>query len=288
MIYKRKDGHVLTKIEYIKDEEFKYNEEIKKGLKAYNASQTGYREKDKHNFYVFENDELCGVCYAKLTSDWCFIKKIYYENIDVLKELLNNVYEYYGDKIIGMQFHSVIPARVEDFKKLGFIEKGKLKDMPNGGENVFLINTELINFKTKKDYDTQLSREPINPYNEILKKENHILRKSLNFSSEVVDTQFVVLDNGKFVGGIYGNYQYDYLFINILFVKATYRGKRIATTLMNLIEAEAYKKGIYNLYLTTFEFQALGFYKKRGYKVVIIIEDYPKGFKEYTVYKKLH
>jgi len=167
------------------------------------------------------------------------------------------------------------------------VEKGKLEDMPSGGENVFLINADLINFHTKKDYDIKVSHEPLEPYNDILKKENHILRKSLNFSSEVVDTQFVVLDNGKFVGGIYGNYQYDYLFINILFVKATYRGRNIATKLMNLIEDESYKKGVYNLYLTTFEFQALGFYKKRGYKVVMVIDDYPKGYKEYTVYKNL-
>jgi len=32
-IKKEKGGNVLTKIEYIKDEEFKYNEDIKKGLK---------------------------------------------------------------------------------------------------------------------------------------------------------------------------------------------------------------------------------------------------------------
>jgi len=277
----------LTKIEYIKDEEFKYNEDIKQGLKKYNASQAGYREKDKHNFYVFADNKLQGACYVKLASDWCLIKKIYYEGLDVLKELLNNIYEFYGDKIVGMQFHSVIPSRIEDFKKLGFVEKGKLEDMPSGGENVFLINADLINFHTKKDYDIKVSHEPLEPYNDILKKENHILRKSLNFSSEVVDTQFVVLDNGKFVGGIYGNYQYDYLFINILFVKATYRGRNIATKLMNLIEDESYKKGVYNLYLTTFEFQALGFYKKRGYKVVMVIDDYPKGYKEYTVYKNL-
>jgi len=64
----------------------------------------------------------------------------------------------------------VIPSRVEDFKKLGFIEKGKIDDMSNGGKNVFLINTDLISFYTKKDYDTQVTHEPIEDYDNILKR----------------------------------------------------------------------------------------------------------------------
>jgi len=44
---------------------------------------------------------------------------------------------------------------------------------------------------------------------------------------------------------------------------------------MELIENESYKKGVNVLYLTTFEYQALGFYKKIGYKVVMIIDNCP-------------
>jgi GNAT superfamily N-acetyltransferase len=120
-----------------------------------------------------------------------------------------------------------------------------------------------------------------------MKEKNRAIRKKLNYSSEKIDVQYVVLADGQFIGGIYGNIQYDYLFINILFVDEDYRGLSIATKLMELIEEEAERRDVYNIYITTFEFQALDFYKKHGYKTVMVIDDFPVGFKEYTVYKKL-
>ncbi|MDD2398897.1 MAG: GNAT family N-acetyltransferase [Bacilli bacterium] len=277
----------MARFEFIEDKDFKYNDDIIKGLQAFNRSQTGYREKDKQNFYVCQVDDILGACHTKMSSDWCHIKRIYYKNLDVLKNLLNDIKEYYCDKAEGIQFSCVIPSVVTDFKSLGYVEKGRLEDMPKGGENVFLLNTDFTPYETSKDYEVQVTDEHIKHYDEVLKQENRKMRKSLNFSSETVDIQFVVLDNGKFVGGIYGNFKYDYLFINVLYVKEKYRGRNIATKLMDLIEKEAEQRGFQNLYLTTFEFQALGFYKKRGYKKIMEIYDYPKGFKEYTVYKSL-
>lgn len=277
----------MARFEFIEDKDFKYNDDIIKGLQAFNRSQTGYREKDKQNFYVCQVDDILGACHTKMSSDWCHIKRIYYKNLDVLKNLLNDIKEYYCDKAEGIQFSCVIPSVVTDFKSLGYVEKGRLEDMPKGGENVFLLNTDFTPYETSKDYEVQVTDEHIKHYDEVLKQENRKMRKSLNFSSETVDIQFVVLDNGKFVGGIYGNFKYDYLFINVLYVKEQYRGRNIATKLMDLIEKEAEQRGFQNLYLTTFEFQALGFYKKRGYKKIMEIYDYPKGFKEYTVYKSL-
>lgn len=278
---------LLARFEFIEDKDFKYNDDIIKGLQAFNRSQTGYREKDKQNFYVCQVDDILGACHTKMSSDWCHIKRIYYKNLDVLKNLLNDIKEYCCDKAEGIQFSCVIPRVVTDFKSLGYVEKGRLEDMPKGGENVFLLNTDFTPYETSKDYEVQVTDEHIKHYDEVLKQENRKMRKSLNFSSETVDIQFVVLDNGKFVGGIYGNFKYDYLFINVLYVKEKYRGRNIATKLMDLIEKEAEQRGFQNLYLTTFEFQALGFYKKRGYKKIMEIYDYPKGFKEYTVYKSL-
>ncbi len=278
---------MMHKIEYIKDNDFKYNKDIINGLKSYNKSQTGYREKDYQNFYVFEDKELLGVCHTKMASDWCHIKHIYYKDINVLKALMNDLKTYYKDKVVGLQFNSVVPERINDFISIGFEEQGKLEDMPSGGENVFLIMKDMLVQDLDNNYDIESSDERIKSYDKVMKKENKKIRENLNFTSEVVDIQYVVLDDGKFIGGIYGNFQYDYLFINVLFVNKSYRGLSIATKLMELIEEEAYQRGVYNLYLTTFEFQALGFYKKRGYKEVMVIEDYPKGFKEFTVYKNI-
>jgi GNAT superfamily N-acetyltransferase len=137
------------------------------------------------------------------------------------------------------------------------------------------------------EYHKKSSSEPIDKYDSVLKNEIKKFRKSLDFSTEIVDLQFVALDKDEFVGGIYGNFQFEYLFINVLFVDKKYRGKRIASKLMNMIELEAVKRGITNIYLTTFEFQALDFYQKRGYQVVMKIDDFPKGYAEYTLYRDM-
>ncbi|QWC00182.1 GNAT family N-acetyltransferase [Mycoplasmatota bacterium] len=275
-------------LKFIEDKDFKYNKNIKDSLHAYNRSQTGYREKDYQHFYVFDDDKLLGACHTKMASDWCDIKNIFYEDKDVLKALLNDIKNYYQGRVEGIKFNSVLPSRVDDFKSLDFIVKGKLKDMPSGGENVFLLTTNFTIYGTEEKYEKKSTSWPIDDYHEKMKKENKKIRKSLNFSSEVVDIQYVVLDDDQFVGGIYGNFQYDYLFINILYVDEDYRGQHIASKLMDMIEVEAARRQVYNLYLTTFEFQALDFYKNRGYKEVMTIYDFPLGFKEYTVYKNIH
>jgi len=274
-------------IKYIHDKDFKYNEAIIEGLKSYNKSQAGYREKDYRHFYIFEDGTLIGACHTKMAVDWCHIKNIYYTNIDVLKALMNDLRTYYKDKVEGIRFNSVFPKRVDDFKSIGFVEKGKLKNMPEGGENVFLLNTDFDVYETNRDYEKKSSDDPVQPYDKVMKKENRKIRQSLNFSAEVVDIQYVVLDGDRFIGGVYGNFQYDYLFVNVLYVDEHYRGQNIASNLMDMIETEAKRRGVHNIYITTYEFQALGFYKKRGYEEVMEIYDYPKGFKEFTVHKRL-
>ncbi len=277
----------MHKLKFIEDKDFSYNEEIIKRLHEYNKSQTGGREKDSRIFYVMDDGILVGACHTKQESDWCHIRKIYYKDPDVLKALMNDVKEYYKDNVVGIQFNSILEDRINDFIALGFDDHGVLKDMAKGMDKVFLLDKDFEEHELDKSYQSTSTKKPIPNYDNKVRKELKKIRKSLDFSTEVVDLQYVVLDGDKFIGGIYGNFQYEYLFINILFVDKKYRGRRIASTLMELIESESARRGVKNIYLTTFEFQALGLYKKRGYKVVMVIEDYPKGFKEYTVYKHI-
>ncbi len=277
----------MHNIKYINDKKFEYSKDVKKGLQSHNRSQTGYREKDYRDFYVFEEGILVGACHTKQASDWCKIKGMYYKDIDILKALMNDVRKFYRGNVEGIQFDTVLEQRVFDFQKIGFSVHGKLDDMPSGNENVFLLDKDFEHLKISGDYQMESSSEPILSYDTVLKAEIKKFRKSLDFSTEKIDLQYVVLDNDQFVGGIYGNFQFEYLFINVLFVDKKYRGKRIASKLMHMIESEAVKQGVTNIYLTTFEFQALGFYIKRGYEVVMTVEDFPKGFAEYTLYKKM-
>ncbi len=277
----------IHKITYINDKKFEYNKELIKSLHTYNKSQTGYREKDSRDFYVFENELLVGACHTLQASDWCKVKGIYYKDIDALKALMNDVRKFYRGNVEGIQFNSVHEQRVLDFKNIGFSIHGELEDMPSGNTNFFLLDKNLESLEIDKDYQMKSSSEPIPSYDTLLKAEIKKTREDLDFSTEVVDLQYVVLDNDQFVGGIYGNFQFEYLFINVLFVDKLYRGKRIASKLMHMIESEALARKVVNIYLTTFEFQALDFYKKNGYEVIMTIEDFPKDFAEYTLYKKL-
>jgi len=277
----------MSSIRFINDTKFEYNKDVMNGLQSYNRSQTGYREKDYRDFYVFEDGILVGACHTKQASDWCKINGIYYKDIDVLKALLNDVRKFYRGNVEGIQFDTVQDQRSLDFQSIGFGVHGELNDMPIGNTNTFLVDTELEHLETSGDYHLNSSSEPIQPHDKVLKSEMKKYRKSLDFSTEKIDLQFVVLDGDKFVGGIYGHFQFEYLFINVLFVDKKYRGNRLASKLMHMMETEAVKQGVTNIYLTTFKFRALGFYKKRGYEVVMTIEDFPKGFEEYTLYRQM-
>ena len=277
----------MKNIQYINDKDLVYNKDILQGLQSYNKSQTGYREKDYRDFYVFEEGVLVGACHSKQASDWCKINGIYYQNIDVLKALLNDVRKFYRGNVEGIHIEIVQEQRALDFQEIGFKVHGELNDMPSGNTNYFLLDKDLDPLDTDGDYQLNSSNEPLEPHDKVLKKEMKTYRKSLDFSTEKTNLQFAVLDKDKFVGGIYGHIQFEYLFINVLFVNKKYRGKRIASTLMDMIEEEAVKQGVTNIYLTTFEFQALNFYRKRGYEIVMTIEDFPKGFAEYTLYRNM-
>ncbi len=277
----------MANISYINDLDFEYNDDILNGLKSYNKSQTGYRDKDKREFYVFDGSELIAACHARQASDWCKIHGLYYKNVDSLKALLNDVRKFYNGNVEGIQFDTVMEQRSLDFQEIGFKVHGELDDMPSGNKNIFLVDKELKYFETDGEYQVISSTDPISPFEKEQKVAIKKFRKSFDFSFEKIDLQFVALDHNQFVGGIYGHLQFEYLFINVLFVNKKYRGRKIASKLMHMMESEAVKRGVTNIYLTTFEFQALGFYKKRGYKVVMKIDDFPIGFAEYTVYKDM-
>lgn len=55
------------------------------------------------------------------------------------------------------------------------------------------------------------------------------------------------------------------------------RGTGYGTQLIFSIEAEALRNGCKNVYLNSFSFQGVGFYKKLGYRVFGELEDFPEG-----------
>jgi len=54
-----------------------------------------------------------------------------------------------------------------------------------------------------------------------------------------------------------------------------------------MAEVEARKRGARYAYLDTFDFQAPEFYKKYGYEVFGVLEDFPSGHTRYFMKKQL-
>ncbi|MCM3758235.1 GNAT family N-acetyltransferase [Sporosarcina aquimarina] len=93
-------------------------------------------------------------------------------------------------------------------------------------------------------------------------------------------------DEGKIIGGITANIFWNHMHIESLWVDKSVREKGFGRELLKRIESYALDKGCRFIFLDTFSFQAPEFYKNNGYEVFGTIEDHPKGFNQYFLYKK--
>ena len=86
-------------------------------------------------------------------------------------------------------------------------------------------------------------------------------------------------DEGRFLGGLSGILQFDWLFIKLFALSPEARQSGLGTRLMHraeMVARDADKKGIY---LDTFTFQAPDFYRKLGFEEVgrlPMIGDFPQ------------
>ena len=81
---------------------------------------------------------------------------------------------------------------------------------------------------------------------------------------------------GTIVGGLWGRAVYDWLFVEFIVVPAHLRGQDVGTTLMQTAERIASNRGCVGAWLTTFTFQAQGFYERLGYAVFGELEKSPR------------
>jgi len=80
---------------------------------------------------------------------------------------------------------------------------------------------------------------------------------------------------GTVAGGLWGRTGYDWLFVEFLVVPEAARGAGLGTGLLDEAEAIAKARGCVGAWLTTFPFQARGFYEKRGYRLFGELENSP-------------
>ncbi|AWK86816.1 GNAT family N-acetyltransferase [Azospirillum thermophilum] len=93
--------------------------------------------------------------------------------------------------------------------------------------------------------------------------------------------------DGAVVGGLTGYTQWDWLYVDHLWAGEDRRRSGLGTRLMEAAEAEARARGCRWSRLYTYDFQAPGFYLKRGYRVWAEMEGYPPGHKQIWFRKDL-
>ena len=91
----------------------------------------------------------------------------------------------------------------------------------------------------------------------------------------------------QIIGGLFGDISWGWLHIDILWVDEAYRQDGIGTSLMDRAEADSGEMDVQRAYLETTDFQALGFYKERGYGVFAELENQPPGHVCYYLKKDL-
>jgi GNAT superfamily N-acetyltransferase len=89
------------------------------------------------------------------------------------------------------------------------------------------------------------------------------------------------------VGGVVGATVWGWLHIRELWIVEAYRGAGWGSRLLECAENEAVRRRCHHAHLDTFDFQALGFYERRGYAVFGSLADFPRGHVRYFVQKRL-
>jgi len=91
----------------------------------------------------------------------------------------------------------------------------------------------------------------------------------------------------EIIGDVLAETYWEWLYIDLLWVREDLRGLGYGHRLMLRAEEEGRQRGAKNAYLDTFSFQAPDFYRQLGYQVYGELQDYPPGHQRYFMRKEL-
>ncbi|WED22294.1 GNAT family N-acetyltransferase [Vibrio sp. JC009] len=132
-----------------------------------------------------------------------------------------------------------------------------------------------------------------NPSQEIYKTIHQGLRaynrQFLADKQEEVQIACVVKNSAdEIVGGLNGYIFTTSLFVEHLWLDEKHRGGQLGSKLMQTAESEAKSRGVTDIFLDTYSFQARGFYLKLGFTDVGKYTDYPsKGIEKFFLQKSI-
>jgi GNAT superfamily N-acetyltransferase len=92
---------------------------------------------------------------------------------------------------------------------------------------------------------------------------------------------------GRVRGGLQGVIVGAWLATDLVWVEEAYRHKGLGARLLAEAEAEALRRGCKWAILATFDYQAPGFYSRRGYVEYARMEDFPWGSTRFQLRKTL-
>ncbi|OII60917.1 GNAT family N-acetyltransferase [Streptomyces sp. CC53] len=93
--------------------------------------------------------------------------------------------------------------------------------------------------------------------------------------------------DGTVAGGLTGWTWGDSCEVHMLWVRADRRGSGLGTRLMREAEAEARRRGCRHMAVSSYTFQAPGFYEKLGYTVTGRTPGVPGGHEDVHLYRRL-
>ena len=93
--------------------------------------------------------------------------------------------------------------------------------------------------------------------------------------------------DGTIVGGVLGETYWEWLYIDLLWVKEDLRRQGYGRKLMEQAEQEGRNRGAKHAHLDTFTFQTPAFYENIGYTRFGALEDFPPGHTRYYMRKEL-
>ena len=93
--------------------------------------------------------------------------------------------------------------------------------------------------------------------------------------------------DGNIIAGLLGGTYWGWMYVDILWVHESHRGKGIGSRLLLVAEREAVRRGCHHVHLDTMSWQAPVFYQKHGYEIIGVLPDIPSGNQKYLLMKAL-
>jgi GNAT superfamily N-acetyltransferase len=93
--------------------------------------------------------------------------------------------------------------------------------------------------------------------------------------------------HGEIRGGLLGAIWGGWLHVSYLWVEESLRGRGFGRRLIAGAERYAAERGCHSVWLTTFSFQAPGFYRKLGYELFATLDGCPPGHAHHFLRKRL-